>query len=95
MLKQFFAAPSITVNRRFFRFLKANNCRQSFIKNFRDNEIRYRRVHTPVHEDNYFILAFGWHESPQSVDFWRDLHKKWLTEKERPSSRTDVPTNSN
>ena len=95
MLKQFFAAPSITVNRRFFRFLKANNCRQSFIKNFRDNEIRYRRVHTPVHEDNYLMLAFGWNESPQSGHFWCDLHKKWLNIKERLSSRTDAPTNSN
>ena len=58
MLKQFFAAPSITVNRRFFRFLKANNCRQSFIKNFRDTEIRYGRVHVPCHDAYYLMAAF-------------------------------------
>lgn len=94
MLKKFFDGQ-LDINQRFFRFLKANHCRQSFINNVRNWEVRYQRINPPCRDANYLMAAFCWGDAPQSSDFWASLHRQWLQIKERLSSRTDVPTNSN
>lgn len=77
MLKQFFAAP-LTINRKFFRFLKDNHIRQCFIDNFHANERLRSKCKPPCRQGDYIMMGFPWSDAPQPSSFWSDLHHKWL-----------------
>lgn len=61
---------------KFIAFLKKNNCHEQFVKGLMWDNID--QLFAQNQPESYISAAFLWEETPEGLDFWLELDKKWL-----------------
>lgn len=61
----------------FDRFLRKNNCYDQFYANLDEDVNTKEMLRTNWRVGGPFLVAFHWYHTPEGVDFWFDICRKW------------------
>lgn len=62
------------MKKKFYAFLKDNNCLFEYLLNLSANHRTIKQIH---HCSSYISGAFPWNKTTEGLDFWSLLENKW------------------